>query len=146
MRTIMVLLMKYVACVIAYAVGLDLFFAANIVEILSFSLFTTVASYLLGDMVILPQIGKRAALVVDFLLAYTMVWIFGNILLDNYMQIAWGSIISAFIIAGAEIFVHRYISHHASDFPFERASMKMGRNIAYSTEFAEEDIHDRDRK
>ncbi len=41
------------------------------------------------DKIILNRIGNTGAIMSDFLLTYLSVWIFGNILLDNYMQIAW---------------------------------------------------------
>ena len=49
------------------------------------------------DKIILNRIGNTGAIMSDFLLTYLSVWIFGNILLDNYMQIAWGSILSAIV-------------------------------------------------
>ena len=55
MKHITVLLVKFISCIIAFAVGLDLFFDANIVDILSFSLFVTVVSYMLGDRIVLPN-------------------------------------------------------------------------------------------
>lgn len=140
MKQLTVLLIKFVTCVIAFGIGLDLFFDATIVDILSFSLFITIVSYVVGELIILPQLGKRAAAVADFLLTYLSVWIFGSILLDNYVQIAWGSIISALIVTAAEVFIHLFLEDRVS------ADRTRGRRMpvftpapAYSTEFAEEE-------
>ena len=144
MKQITVLLIKFVTCVIAFTIGLDLFFDATIVDILSFSLFITIVSYVIGDLIILPKLGKQTAIAVDFLLTYLSVWIFGSILLENYVQIGWGSIISAIIITAAEVFVHSYLDDRVtSNQPTERRKAGLNPTLAYGTEFAEEeDIQD----
>lgn len=143
MKHIYVLLIKFVTCLIAFGIGLDLFFDATIIDILSFSFFVTLASYLLGELVILPQLGKRAAAISDFLLVYLSVWIFGTILLDSYLQIAWGSIISATIITAAEVFVHLFLQDRVNaDQSIETRYSGINPSLAFGTEFAEEeDIH-----
>lgn len=40
-----ILLIKFIACLIAFAVGLDLFFDATYLDIFSFSLLTTIMSF-----------------------------------------------------------------------------------------------------
>lgn len=91
------------------------------------------------------RFGNRDALVVDFVMTYFSVWIFGSVLLDNYIQIGWGSILSAIIITLSEVFVHRYLQ---KQIPMEQRSNRLqtgfNRNLAYGTEFAEEpDVIDR---
>jgi hypothetical protein len=148
MRQITILLIKFVTCLIAFGLGLDLFFDATFVDILTFSLFVTIASYVLGELIILPQLGKRAAAVTDFLLTYLSVWIFGSILLDNYLQIGWGSIISATIVTVAEVFVHLFLQDRITvGQTTERRSTGMNPTLAFGTEFAEEeDIRDLTKK
>lgn len=139
MKRTTVLLLKFISCVIAFWIALDLFFDATIVDILSFSLLITITSYMLGDRIILPNFGNAPASIIDFLLTYMSVWIFGSILLDNYLQIAWGSIISAILITGTEVFVHRYLMDHLSAGETkERPQIHFNRRLAYGTEFAEE--------
>ncbi|MGM0878362.1 MAG: YndM family protein [Bacillota bacterium] len=144
MRHTTVLLIKFVTCVIAFGIGLDLFFDATIVDILSFSLLITVVSYVVGELIILPQLGKRAAAVADFLLTYLSVWIFGSILLENYLQIAWGSIISAFIVTVAEVFIHLFLEDRLTASQTLKSRKPVFNPIpAYGTEFAkEEDFRD----
>ncbi|MDQ0244712.1 hypothetical protein J2S09_002283 [Bacillus fengqiuensis] len=145
MKHTTVLLLKFIICVIAFAIALDLFFDATITDILSFSVFVTLVSYMLGDRIILPNFGNVPAAIVEFLLTYMSVWIFGSILLDNYLQIAWGSIISAILITGAEIFIHLYLLNYlAANQTKERPQIHFNRRLAYGTEFAEEqDIRDK---
>jgi len=147
MRDLMVLLLKFISCIVAFAIGLDLFFNATIVDILSFSLTVTLISYIIGDKIILPAYGNTLASLVDFILAYVSVWVFGNIYLNSVMQIAWGSVISAAIISIAEIFVHRYLLTHDHEDNRERSQERVRGRLAFGTEFAEEnDIHDRDKR
>jgi len=140
MKHITVLLIKFISCIIAFAIGLDLFFDATITDILSFSLFVTITSYMLGDRIVLPNWGKAAATVVDFLLVYLSVWIFGSVLLDNYVQIGWGSILSALIIGAVEVFIHARLLDRISPEreTRDRPSTVFNPKLAYGTEFAEE--------
>ncbi|WP_254052692.1 YndM family protein [Bacillus sp. V59.32b] len=140
------LFVKFITCVISFAIGLDLFFDATFLDILSFSLFATIVSYIVGDRIVLPHFGQRAATAIDFLLIYVSVWIFGAILLDNYLQIAWGSIISATLITAVEVFVHRYLLSDSSEIAAnERQQGTLNRKLAYGTEFAEDqDVRDKE--
>ncbi|MBS4172735.1 YndM family protein [Bacillus sp. FJAT-49736] len=136
MRHITALIIKFVTCLIAYAVGLDLFFDATWVQVVWFSAFTTIVSYLGGDWIMLSRIGNRNSLIVDFLFSYMVVWIFGSVLLADYLQIAWGSIISAVIITAGEFFVHRLLENAR---PEENPNRSNVRNrLAYGLEMSEE--------
>ncbi len=96
------------------------------------------------DKIILNRIGNSAAIMTDFLLTYLSVWIFGNILLDNYMQIAWGSILSAIVFTLSEVIVHRFSNAHTRH---NNDNIRVNRRLAYGTEFAEEqNILDKDKK
>jgi hypothetical protein len=134
-RHINVLLIKFVASLVVFWVSLDLFFEATIADIVSFSLLLTVVSYFIGDQILLPRIGKMNAVITDFFLVYLIVWIFGGILFESYLQVAWGSIISALLIAGSEVFVHSYILKNVTEVVSEKQRSLNG-NFAY--EFAEE--------
>ncbi|WP_421385162.1 YndM family protein [Bacillus salacetis] len=135
MKHLNVLLMKFVASLIVFWISLDLFFEAAFVDILSFSLLITVASYFVGDQILLPRIGKMNAVVTDFFLTYLIVWIFGGILFESYLQVAWGSIISALLIAGSEVLVHSYILKNIT--PVVRET-RPAFNQSFAYEFAED--------
>ena len=96
------------------------------------------------DKIILSRIGNTGAIMSDFLLTYLSVWIFGNILLDNYMQIAWGSFLSATVFTLSEVIVHRFSNSHSRH---NTDNIHINRRFAYGTEFAEEqNILDKDKK
>jgi hypothetical protein len=131
------LAIKFIVSLIAFAIALDLFFDATFVDILSFSLVVTVISYVIGDRIILPRIGNTNALLLDFFLTYLIVWIFGSVLLESYVQIGWGSLISAIIITTAEVVVHRFLQ---KNYEVEvRKQSSLSPNLAFGMEMAEED-------
>ncbi|WP_066367654.1 DUF2512 family protein [Neobacillus fumarioli] len=134
MNNVLVFIVKFVTCMIAYAVGLDLFFKAAWTDVVWFSVLTTIVSFIAGDMILLSRIGNRNALIADFLLSYMVVWIFGSVLLHNYMQIAWGSIISAIIITAGEMIVHRML--YNSNYTHSKGGVS--KRFAYGMEISEE--------
>ncbi len=140
MRHLGILLLKFVSCLIAFSVGLDLFFNADVADIVTFSLAVTIISYFIGDQILLPRIGQSNALVADFFLVYISVWVFGSVLLpDGYLQIAWGSIISAVLITGAEAFVHWFmVNRNFVDREDRRGHYQQNPKLAYDVEMAEE--------
>lgn len=135
MEHLKVLLIKFVFSIFVFWISLDLFFDATLVDIVSFSLLVTIISYFIGDQILLPRIGNRNAVVVDFFLTYSIVWVFGGILFGSYLQVAWGSIISAILIAGSEVFVHSYIVKNVKPIVRER---KSSFNQSFAFEVAEE--------
>jgi hypothetical protein len=134
-KNLNVLLMKLVAGMVVFYISLDLFFDASFIHIFSFSILLTIVSFFAGDQILLPRIGNRNALITDFLLTYLIVWIFGGILFDSYLQVAWGSIISAVLFTGAEVMVHSYIIKHT---PMENKENRPAFNRRFAYEFAEE--------
>ncbi|MCM3718708.1 YndM family protein [Fictibacillus phosphorivorans] len=134
------ILIKFIVSLIAFSVGLDLFFDATISDILSFAVAATAISYILADRILLPRFGKKNTLMAEFILIYMIVWIFGSILLDGYLQIAWGSLISAGIITAGEVFVHQYLLKHMPERKKGKHQHRRFRQprLRYATEFAEE--------
>ncbi|PLT29973.1 YndM family protein [Peribacillus deserti] len=137
MKLLLTFIIKFIACLIAFAIGLDLFFDATIADIVSFSFVASLITFLLGDIIALPRLGHIHTVIIEFTLTYLAVWIFGSILLDTYLQIAWGSIISAGIFAAAEVLIHRYVLNTAKDTK-ETMERTINPKLAYGTEFAEE--------
>ncbi|WP_026582768.1 YndM family protein [Bacillus sp. J33] len=139
MNKTIIFILKFAASLIAFAIALDLFFDAAFADIVSFSLLVTIMSYLLGDRIILPRLGNRNALISDFFLVYASVWVFGSVLLNSYLQIAWGSFIAAGIITLAEVFVHTYMLNRMEIAQDNRRSESgMNPRLAYGMEMAEE--------
>ncbi|RXY99998.1 YndM family protein [Fictibacillus sp. S7] len=137
-----VILLKFIVCLIAFSIGLDLFFDATLTDIISFSITTTVATYILADRILLPRIGQGNTLMAEFLLTYTIVWLFGSILLHGYLQIAWGSAISAVIITAGEVYIHKFLANHlpsASNREGVPSHPGTTPKLRFVTEFAEDE-------
>ena len=133
-----IILMKLISNLIIFTIAFDLFFESGVTEIWSFSLLVTIVSYFIGDKIILPRVGNRAATVIDFFMVYAIVWIFGNILLHSYEQIAWGSIIAASLIGVTEVFVHLFIQGRDGQLKVTENKKQISPKLAFGTEFAEE--------
>jgi hypothetical protein len=142
-----VLLLKFIVCLIAFSIGLDLFFPASIREIITFSLTTVIVTYILADRILLPRIGNRYTLMAEFMITYAIVWLFGAVLLNGYLQIAWGSAISAVVITASEVLVHKYLRRNVSVVRTEKRRVSRIRpNLKYAAEFAEEEDQNPKRK
>jgi hypothetical protein len=138
MKHTVVLAMKFISNVIIFTIALDLFFEASIADILSFSVLLTIVSYFIGDRILLSRVGNVNATIADFFLAYLIVWIFGNILLHSYLQVAWGSIITAILVAFSEVFVHRYILSQSKTMDQDQSKSIFNGKLAYGMEIGEE--------
>ncbi|WP_199478381.1 YndM family protein [Peribacillus saganii] len=139
MKNITIITIKFITCIAAFAIALDLFFDATIADIVSFSAVVTIISYFVVDRFILPHFGNTTATMMDFLITYLSVWIFGSVLLDSYLQIGWGSIIAATIVTAVEVFVHRYLqSQDTEGQASDRQQRVTSPQLAYGTEMAEE--------
>lgn len=134
-----VILLKFIVSLIAFSIGLDLFFKASLADIISFSATATVITYILADRILLPRIGNINTLMAEFLITYTVVWVFGAILLHGYLQIAWGSAISAIIITAVEVYVHRYLLKHMPERKREIRHQGATPKLRFVTEFAEDE-------
>ncbi|MTH51945.1 DUF2512 family protein [Bacillus mangrovi] len=134
MNQLAVIGVKFIIAAIAFAVGLDLFFDADLADILSFSLYAAIATYLIGDRIILPARGDRASYIAEFFTVYLGVWIFGSVLYESYLQIAWGSIIAAVLFTAGEVLVHVFMLERSElRYPSPRRSQP-----AFGSEFSEE--------
>lgn len=141
MRTdLRIILLKLITSLIIFTIAFDLFFESGATEIWSFSILVTLVSYFIGDKIILPRVGNRAAAVIDFFMVYAIVWIFGNLLLHSYEQIAWGSIIAATLIGISEVAVHLFLKgrENQSILTEDKKHLRTSPKLAFGTEFAEE--------
>lgn len=134
------ILIKLISNLIIFTIAFDLFFESGVTEIWSFSILVTIVSYYIGDKIILPRVGNRAATVIDYFMVYAIVWIFGGILLHSYEQIAWGSIIAASLVGISEVFVHLFLLGRYSQLKVTENKKHIPRSpkLAFGTEFAEE--------
>ena len=104
------LLIKFVMITVVLLVTLGFLYGVDFGDILTISLILTIAAYLIGDMVILPQFGNTAATIADFGLAYLGTWLVGAMIIEQPIRLGVASFITALIIAIGEAFYHRYLT------------------------------------
>jgi len=99
------------------------------------SFITTIITYLLGDMLILKNLGNVTASISDFAFSFFLYWMLGSFFFGMSGAIALTSLAAAFFTAIAEPFIHEYIRNQIfSD--NKKVQPKTFRQI--QTEFADE--------
>lgn len=139
------LLIKFVMCTAAVWVILGLFYGVDFGEILTISILLTIASYIIGDLFILPRYGNMTAAVADFGLAYIGIWMIGIVVINENISLGWASFWTAAVIASAEVLFHFYLIRRVFKEDGNENQIRMQRET-FAAEMAEEtDIHREDK-
>ena len=111
MKHIVALLIKYTAITAVLLIVLGIFQGISIPRVLLISLFLTGASYLIGDLFILPKYGNMIATMADLGLSFFGIWLLTSLFtnLDATRNIGLSSFLAALIIGGIEVFFHIYM-------------------------------------
>lgn len=130
---------KFIVISIVVLSLFSIFNVASLGNLLLISVFTTIATYLLGDMVILKRFGNIVAAVADFGLAFLFYWSLSSFFIGGSEAIIITSLAAAFFTACVEPFIHEYISIHL--FP-NRVHQSQETINQLQTEWAEEMLQD----
>jgi hypothetical protein len=107
-------------------------------DILLISLFTTVISYLIGDLIILRFAGNINATIADFGLAFVLLLAFSYLFIGYDIPLITLAILGSFFITCCEPFLHGYMVNKIP--PANRKDFRALNQL--QTEIAEEpDIH-----
>lgn len=108
MEHLKILCLKLLAITVTIYV---IFGAADYVgyDLLWIGIFTTVISYIIGDMMLLPRLVSAPAILADFGLGFVSVWLLSSFFIHAELPIITLSIISAFLFTAVEPFVHTYV-------------------------------------
>ncbi|KUH41992.1 hypothetical protein M2E15_2084 [Bacillus mycoides] len=111
MKHIVALLIKYTAISAVLLMILGIFQGISIPRILFISLIITGASYLIGDLFILPKYGNMVATIADLGLSFVGIWALTYLLADIELarNIGASAFFAALLIGVAEIFFHIYM-------------------------------------
>lgn len=98
------------------------------------SLALTIIAYLMGDLMIFRKAGDRSdqnkrnaiATVSDIVVAFLVIWLLGDALAGNNVDIITPAIISAIVIGGGEWFFHKYLDN--SVFPEKHGTANTAHN------------------
>lgn len=135
MKHIKALALKFIATFVLLFIVLGIFYDMSVANIFLITIVLGAAAYLLGDLLILSRTNNTMAAIVDFVLAFFMIWLMGERLTygDSLIMPA---LISAAGITIFEIFFHRYLADNV--FPSSEGGRYRADRVSYQTEASEE--------
>lgn len=109
MKHIEAILMKFAMSFAVVFLILGLIYGVSVFDIFVISLVITAIGYA-GDMIIFPRTSNKMATGGDLVLAFLIVWLLGEFLIENPdFSILVASIYTAILIAAGEWFYHIYL-------------------------------------
>jgi hypothetical protein len=128
------LAIKFISILAVLFVILGIFYDMSFGNVLSISVVLTLASYLIGDLLILRKTNNTMATIADFAMAFLVIWLMGENLTfgDSLIMPA---LISAAGIALFETFFHKYVARQINQADGQQNS---SRNLRYQTEASSE--------
>lgn len=120
MNHLKALIMKFLMIAVVLLIILTLIFDVPFGDTIWISVVLTLVAYVAGDLMIFKNAGdvneqgKRNAIatVSDIILAFLVIWLMGNSLVDDNVNIVTAAIISALVIGGGEWFFHKYLDNN----------------------------------
>ena len=128
------LAIKFISILAVLFVILRIFYDMSFGNVLSISVVLTLASYLIGDLLILRRTNNTMATISDFALAFLVIWLMGENLTYGD-SLVMPALIAAAGIALFETFFHKYVARQideASDY------QNRSTNLRYQTEASSE--------
>lgn len=134
MNHVKALVIKFLMIAVVLLIILTLFFDVPFMDTIWISLALTIIAYLLGDLMIFRKAGDRTdqnkrnaiATISDIVVAFLVIWLIGDALVGNDVDIITPAIISAIVIGGGEWFFHKYLD--SSVFPEKHGTANTAHN------------------
>ena len=128
------LAIKFISILAVLFIILGIFYDMSFGNVLSISVVLTLASYLIGDLLILRKTNNTMATISDFAIAFLVIWLMGENLTygDSLIMPA---LIAAAGIALFETFFHKYVARQIQEADEQQNS---SRNLRYQTEASSE--------
>ena len=128
------LAIKFISILAVLFIILGIFYDMSFGNVLSISVVLTLASYLIGDLLILRRTNNTMATISDFALAFLVIWLMGENLTygDSLIMPA---LIAAAGIALFETFFHKYVSRQIDE---ANEHQNRSTNLRYQTEASSE--------
>jgi len=134
MKHLRSLAVKFLASLVLLYVILGLMYGMSFTNVFLISLVLGLASYVIGDLFLLPKTNNTIATLADFGLAFMIIWILGESLTYGE-SLLMASLISAAGIALFEYFFHKYVAGNVLE---DGGRDYRNTNYRYQTEAAEE--------
>ncbi|MCM3237536.1 YndM family protein [Heyndrickxia oleronia] len=139
MKHIKAMGIKFVATLVVLFVILGLIFGMSFTNIVFISLVLSVASYLVGDIEILPRTNNTVATIADFGLSLLFIWFLSAALTrENATALFLISLVSASAVSLFEMAFHKYVSSNTFDRQSEEFLPKHRNFHHYQTEASKE--------
>lgn len=134
MNHVKALVIKFLMIAVVLLIILTLFFDVPFMDTIWISLALTIIAYVMGDLMIFRKAGDRSdqnkrnaiATVSDIVVAFLVIWLLGDALTGNNVDIITPAIISAIVIGGGEWFFHKYLD--SSVFPEKHGTANTAHN------------------
>ena len=128
------LAIKFISILAVLFIILGIFYDMSFGNVLWISVVLTLASYLIGDLLILRKTNNTMATISDFAIAFLVIWLMGENLTygDSLIMPA---LIAAAGIALFETFFHKYVARQIQEADEQQNS---SRNLRYQTEASSE--------
>ena len=128
------LAIKFISILAVLFIILGIFYDMSFGNVLWISVVLTLASYLIGDLLILRRTNNTMATISDFAIAFLVIWLMGENLTygDSLIMPA---LIAAAGIALFETFFHKYVARQIQEADEQQNS---SRNLRYQTEASSE--------
>jgi len=138
MKHFWALLIKFAAIGTVLFSFLSIFNTASLPVILFISVITTVVSYFVGDLTILPKFGNFVAIIADFGLSFVLIWVLSALFINSTGGMLATTFFIALTITFMEALFHLYIKTHVLSNKAESFIPGVYKEDALVTEFSEE--------
>jgi hypothetical protein len=105
---------------------------------------TALASYIVGDLLILPRFGNFVAVIADLLLSFLMIWLASYALIEPTVNMAYASFFCTLAIGAIEAFFHLFMENHILEEARKEQAYRWYDEGRWATEFAEEYEQEKD--
>lgn len=134
MKHLRAIAVKFLTSLVLLYIILGLMYDMSLTNVFLISLVLGLASYIIGDLFLLPRTNNTIATLADFSLAFMVIWILGESLTYGDSLIV-ASLISAAGIALFEYFFHKSIARNGSE---GEERQQYNRNYQFQAEAADE--------
>ncbi len=137
MKHVKALAIKFVSCLVLLSLVLGGLYGISFGDIFTISLVLGVASYVIGDLIILPRTNNTVATIADFGMALLVIYV----LCDNLTPLENLFVPSLIAAAGTalfEYFFHKYVYNTVLSSNDRERQRPLQGNLQYQTETSEE--------
>ncbi|MCM3585244.1 YndM family protein [Mesobacillus maritimus] len=138
MKHVWALLIKFTAIGTMLFPFLSIFNNASLMTILFITVVTTVVSYFLGDLYLLPKLGNFKSTLADFGLSFLLIWIISAVFINSTSDMLLTTLFSALLVAGVEPLFHLYMKTHIFSDSAESVIPGVYKGDLMMTEYSEE--------